>query len=134
MKTGSFRTYQGPGRICIARYAPRGTPAGFKIYRALAPGSWFNSVTKEEYIERFNAEILAPLNPQRVHDQLVTLAGDAEPVLLCYEVPPFTEKNYCHRRMVAEWFEKHLGIEVPELVIAPKSEPVTGPVPQTSMF
>jgi hypothetical protein len=53
----------------------------------------------------------------------------AEPVLLCYEVPPFTapqpiaqaglttigRQNWCHRRLVAVWFQETLGIEVAEL-------------------
>jgi len=42
MKTASFFAYTGPARISIARFAPRGSPAGFRIYRALAPGPWFN--------------------------------------------------------------------------------------------
>lgn len=120
MKTASFFTYTGPGRISIARYAPRGTPKGFRIFKALAPGPWFNSVSKEEYIERFENEILRPLDPVRVFKQLVALAGEAEPVLLCWEKPPLDGldgpgDNFCHRRLVARWFEQFMPIEVPEL-------------------
>ncbi|MCL6442574.1 MAG: DUF488 domain-containing protein, partial [Alicyclobacillus sp.] len=32
-------------------------------------------------------------------------------VLLCYE----KHNDWCHRRMVADWFEKELGVVVPEL-------------------
>lgn len=120
MKTSCFANYQGPGRISIARYAPRNTPAGFRIFSRLAPGSWFKTVTKSEYIERFDA-MLAALDPQETWDTLHKLAGDAEPVLLCWEKPPFDEvKNWCHRRMVAEWFEAKLGVEVPELHVPKK--------------
>jgi hypothetical protein len=114
LKTASFFTYTGPGRISIARFPPRGTPAGYRVYKPLAPGAWFNSVTREMY-ERLYGEQLAKLDAQKVHDELVALAGDAEPVLLCYEKPPFTETNYCHRRMVSAWFERELRILVPEL-------------------
>ena len=39
MKTSSFFSYTGPGRISIARFAPRGTPAGVRVYKRLAPGT-----------------------------------------------------------------------------------------------
>jgi hypothetical protein len=58
---------------------------------------------------------LGELSPRRVWDDLVRLAGGAEPVILCFEKPPFNEGNWCHRRMVAQWFEATLGEKVPEL-------------------
>lgn len=115
MKTASFFTYQGPGRISIARSAPRRTPSGFRVFRDLAPGKWFNSVDRAEYRELYLREILGRLDPRQTHERLIELAGPAEPVLLCWEKPPFDSKNWCHRRMVAEWFGETLGIEVPEL-------------------
>lgn len=119
MKTASFFTYTGPGRISIARFPPRNTPAGFKVYRALAPGPWFNSVDIKEYLERFHAEILAPLDPQAVWDELHRLAAPHEPVLLCWEKPPVAASevaghDFCHRRIVAEWLEVKLGRIVDE--------------------
>jgi hypothetical protein len=39
------------------------------------------------------------------------LAGGAEPVLLCWERPPFTADNWCHRRMVAAWFGVGVALE-----------------------
>jgi hypothetical protein len=114
MKTASFFTYTGPGRVSISRYPPRKTPAGFRIFRPLAPGTWFNSVTRPEYERLYGAQ-LAELNPREVHDKLVELAAGAEPVLLCWEKPPFDDVNWCHRRLVAAWFERELGVVVPEL-------------------
>jgi hypothetical protein len=123
MKTASFYTYKGPGRVSIARYAPRGTPAGFRMFKGLAPGSWFNSVSETEYGKLFDAEILAPLDPRATYDKLIELAGGAEPVLLCWEKP--TDKDaYCHRARVARWFEDKLGIEVPELGFEGKAHPL----------
>ncbi len=124
MKTSCFTVFQGPGRICIARYAPRGTPAGFKMFQKLAPGPWFNKVPEDEYRRRYFGEILEPLDPRQVLAELEELAGGAEPVLLCWEKPPLTTKNWCHRSMVAEWFAARLGIEVPELVV-PRATPAT---------
>ena len=128
VKTGSFRTYTGPGRISIARWAPRRTPAGYRIYNRLAPGPWFNSVGIEEYCHLYS-EILKELDPKRVYAELVALVAPEEPVLLCWEVPPFTaprpipqagltmigRSNWCHRRLAAVWFKQTLGIDVPEL-------------------
>jgi len=114
MKTSSYFTYTGEGRIAISRGIPRQTPAGYRIYRQLAPGSWFNSVAYTEYRRRFFDQLSA-LNPSSVWSDLHELSGESEPVLLCYERPPFSKTNFCHRRMVAEWFEKELGFVVPEL-------------------
>lgn len=113
MKTASFFTYTGPGRISIARYAPRGTPAGFRQYRALAPDADMLKMSQALYLPRYQA-ILDCLAPQQVWDDLHRLAGDQEPVLLCWERPPFTASNWCHRRLVADWFERALGVTVPE--------------------
>jgi hypothetical protein len=112
MKTSAFPLHKGPGGISIARRAPRS--AKCLSYRKLAPGPWFNSVSQEEYVRRYNEEILGPLDPRTVYDELCALAGDAEPVLLCWEKPPFGGANFCHRRMVADWLGAALGIEVPE--------------------
>ena len=114
MKTGSWKTYTGPGRVSISRSSPRRAPAGYRIYKTLAPGPWFNSVSRDEYIRLF-AEQLAALDPGKVMTELKALAGDAEPVLMCWEVPPWTENNWCHRRLVATWFERECGLLIPEL-------------------
>ena len=117
MKTGSFFTYQGPGRISISRSPPRTALAGFRVFKALAPGPWFNSVTPTQNRKLYNAQLSA-LDPAKVWQQLHALASDAEPVLLCYEMPPFTATNFCHRRLVAEWFAEHLGHVVHEHIPA----------------
>jgi len=116
MKTASFFAYTGPGRISIARFAPRNTPAGFRIYKPLAPGPWFNSVSEETYRELYFAQ-LAELDASAVVGDLLHLAAGSEPVLLCYErVKEIAAgKTYCHRHMVAEWFKTTLDLDVPEI-------------------
>lgn len=115
MKTASFFGYTGPGRISIARYAPRGTLAGFKIYKPLAPGPWFNAVREDMYRELYFAQ-LSELDAATVVKELEGLAGGAEPILMCYETATdiAAGKTYCHRHMVAEWLKSTLGIEVLE--------------------
>jgi hypothetical protein len=65
MKTAAWSTPLDPSycRIGISRGVPRQQPAGFKKYRKLAPGPWFNSVTPEEYDRLYRAEVLDRLHP-----------------------------------------------------------------------
>ena len=126
MQTSCFKHYNGAGRIIISRGYPRDLGSGYKIYRALAPGEWFRlpayQSSEAKFRERYFHEILAPLNPQAVYDHLHKLAGDAEPVLLCWEKDPSKPDDWCHRRMVAEWFHDALGVHVPEYVPEKKSK------------
>ncbi|HEY9597454.1 MAG TPA: DUF488 family protein, partial [Cyanophyceae cyanobacterium] len=62
------------------------------------------------YIEEYNDQLFL-LNPRQVWDELHELARDAEPILLCYEKPG----QFCHRRLVAKWFEVELGEAVEEV-------------------
>jgi len=84
------------------------------MYKALAPDRSLLHLEQDEYRKRFLREVLAPLNPNQVVNDLRKLAGNFEPVLLCFEKPPFTATNWCHRRMVAEWLLETLGLDVPE--------------------
>jgi len=100
-------------RIGISRGVPRRMAGGFRIYKTLAPGAWFNSVSIERYDELYRTEILDRLDPQRVAIDLQTMAGLGRiTVMLCYETAG--KGQWCHRAMVAEWLAKSLGITVPE--------------------
>jgi hypothetical protein len=112
MKTASYFTFNGTGRVSISRSLPRGM--AMPVFRQLAPGSWFNIVSEAEYRARY-FEQLSKLSAKSTWDELHNLTGGVEPVLLCFERPPFTAQNWCHRRMVAEWFARELSFDVPEL-------------------
>ena len=99
--------------IGISRGVPRGR-SGYRRYTALQPGAWFRSVGTEEFVKLYNAEILAPLDPQRVVDELVELAVGRLPALLCYEASA-PGPDWCHRSLVSLWFHQELGLEVYEL-------------------
>ncbi len=114
MKTASFFVYQGPGRISIARAAPRGV-AGFKVYSRLSLTRAMLRMGYDQYRELYFRDILGPLDPEQVWRELHQLAHPREPVLLCWEHPPLTATNWCHRRMVAEWFAETIGVDVPEI-------------------
>ncbi len=115
MKTASYFTYFGPGRVGISRFNPRGGISGYRVYRALAPWRGMLKLREAVYRDIYFNSILAELDPQKVVADLQALAGGHEPVLLCFERPPFTATNWCHRRMVAEWLADKIGLDVPEL-------------------
>ncbi len=121
MKTASFFTYQGPGRISIARWAPKDMLPGLAVYRPLNPTATMLKLPREQY-EPLYQDILSRLNPHQVVGDLRRLAEGNEPMLLCWEMPPFTETHWCHRRLVARWLEDALGLVVPECYPPPGTQ------------
>jgi len=111
--TSSFWSFRGPGRVCIARFPPRRAPAGYRMYRALAPHPTMLKLPFEAYRARYLAEILDPLDPQQVVIDVVALAGTEEVHLQCYENLAIPGK-WCHRRLVADWLHERLGLAVDE--------------------
>lgn len=86
------------------------------------------TMSEERYTSYYNQKILAKLNAGRVFEELGGMA-----VLLCWERPG----EFCHRRLIAQWFEKELGLEVPEMkvtYIAPTFEKRANPQKQLSAF
>lgn len=114
MKTSYYRKVKGtdPGAISISRGTPRGRR--YNRYPQLAPGPWFKSVPLDRYKVLYQ-EILNELNPMTVWNDLHRLAEGAEPILLCFETP----NQFCHRQMVASWFEENLCESVLELADPP---------------
>ncbi len=109
MHTSYFSHYKGPGGISIAGKYPDWWSG--REYKELAPKYWFFKKYKEDgdeafYTEAYQQEVLAKLDPA-----LVFLSLGWGSVLLCWEAPG----KFCHRRLVADWIEKSLGIKVPEL-------------------
>lgn len=136
MKTSYFG---GLGRLDRERYQPisiaRGNPRGIRagtILRAprLAPTWPMLKMERARYEPAFR-EILERLSPEAEWKALHDISNGLEPVLLCFEKPPFTATNWCHRRMVATWFENALGIVVDELELppAPPGKPNRQPPP-----
>ena len=111
MQTSNFaRSGSHPRAVAISRTQPKGWTG--RVYEPLAP-SWrllaealSGEIDEAEYSRRYRAEVLSKLDPARVY---ADLGEDA--VLLCWEKPG----AFCHRRLVAEWFEETLGVSVPEV-------------------
>ena len=112
MKTSYFSNKQAasdPNAVSIARWPPRWWGSR-RRYISLAPSIDLLNRSKAglswpEYVKEYQREILGKLDPAKVLSDL----GD-EAILLCWEKPD----EDCHRRLVAEWLEKHLDIKVPE--------------------
>lgn len=75
---------------------------------------WHNNIGKisdEEnnryYVREYWNQVLSKLDPQEIYDKL------DYSILLCYE----SNLDFCHRHLVAAWFEILLGVKVPEIVI-----------------
>ena len=85
----------------------RGIPYWYRgrVMQELAPTRAMLALPNDEFEAQMRARLDA-LNPQEIAEKLGPNA-----VLLCWEKP----FDRCHRRMVAEWLEEALGIEIPEL-------------------
>ena len=52
---------------------------------------------KEAYTEKYNKQILAPLDPQCIYNNIEAITEGKDAVLICYEKP----ESFCHRHLVA---------------------------------
>jgi len=98
-----------PNAVAISQ----GIPAWYKgrRYKQLAP-SWDLIHTKDSilYKKRYHQKVLSKLDPKQVASDLDGC------ILLCHE----KDSTHCHRRIVAEWLEAALGIQVPEMKFSVK--------------
>ena len=93
----------GERLVSIAFHSP-GAYRG-RSYPALAPRRAMLKMDEATYRVEYQ-KILDHLDPRQVFNDL---GEDA--ILLCWEAPG----KFCHRRLVAEWLEEHLGRPVLEL-------------------
>lgn len=113
MKTGSFTRARGTGRISIARRAPVGMER-LPSYPELAPPKWMHNYERRRFVGAYRKVVLDKLNARKVWEDLHQLV-DGEPILLCWE--RLDDPNeFCHRQIVAAWFEEQLGEKVREML------------------
>jgi len=93
-----------PDAVAISRGVPRFYKG--RRYLALAPPGWLLKAKEPELFDREYRKQLAALDAKQVAEELGSNA-----ILLCWE--SFNVR--CHRRLVAEWLEQALGLEIPEL-------------------
>ncbi|MCE4223635.1 hypothetical protein HCU64_07725 [Methylobacterium sp. C25] len=102
MKTAQWATYSGPGRIALSQ-APRGTPKGYRLSKALYLGS---DATLAEVQASF-----ALADACAIWRAFHLLVYPHEPVLM--GEAPLDVDSY--RMQVACWIASHTGESIPEL-------------------
>ncbi len=118
ISTSCHKNWQSPYYSTYAISGNRGKDASYngKCYPKLAPKLQFwkiwhdsiGTISDEEnnkfYIQQYYVQVLSKLDPEQVYREL------DDSVLLCYE----DNTEFCHRHIVAAWFEILLGVTVPE--------------------
>ncbi len=74
-------------------------------------------IDEEGYIEQYTKLVLDPLDAKETYQEIIDTYGE-DVTLLCYEKPP----KFCHRHIVALWFEAELGVKVTELGFGPNGD------------
>jgi len=101
--------FQIAGRLSQAVAISRGIPRGWqgRRYLPLAPPyNLVKMVDPERFLRLYRTQILDRLDARKV---LRDLGGD-DFLMLCWEPPG----EFCHRRVVAAWLQKELGLVVEE--------------------
>ena len=119
--TSSYKEVKNKELNTISISKDKGEDASYvgDVYLDLAPKrdffkTWRNNIgiiPDEEnnayYMDEFYDKVLSVLDVEKVYNDL-----DGK-VLLCYE----DNMDFCHRHIVAAWFELLLGFEIPEVKI-----------------
>lgn len=100
------RELQKEGYMLVS--VSRGTPGWFRgCYKLsdVAPTWAMVKMTSAEKYDEAYRKILDSLDAKKIYESLPEKCA-----LLCYEKYP----DWCHRRMLAEWMEEEIGIEITE--------------------
>ena len=90
-------------KVSIARYSDRFPD--IPKYEKLMPAKDLlykikNGIYNQfQYTKKFNA-YLSSIDPEDIVEELNTMSGGRDIVLLCYEAPD----KFCHRQLVCKWF------------------------------
>lgn len=118
ISTSSHNNWQSDKYITYSISGNRGQDANYqgRCYPKLAPKlsfwkTWHDNIGKiseEEnnryYVQEYWNQVLSKLDPEQVYREL------DDSILLCYE----SNMEFCHRHIVAAWFEILLDVNVPE--------------------
>ena len=117
MKTGCFKQVNDGhtnGYVSISLYPSKNDFINHE-YKSLAP-NWKllenlnkKKITEDQFIKSYKKQLLS-LNANTVYDDLNNLVTGFEPIIMTN----VSKKKFCHRHLVAEWFENELGIIIEE--------------------
>ena len=119
--TSNYNNWQSDKYTTYAISGNRGRDVNYQgyCYPKLAPKLsfwkiWHNNIGKiseeennQYYVEEYWKQVLSKLDPEQVYREL------DNSILLCYEA----NTDFCHRHIVAAWFEILLGETVPEVKV-----------------
>ena len=120
MKTGYFKQIEDNltlGYVSISLY-PSKNKNVFYEFKSLVP-NWkllemykskqlSDSEFEKEYLEQLNN-----LDAKTIFEQINFLTGDKEPILMTHG----NKSSFCHRHILAKWFEEKLEVEIEEFKI-----------------
>ena len=117
MKTGCFKQVSDGhtnGYVSISLYPSKNEFINHE-YKSLAP-NWKllenlnkKKITEDQFIKSYKEQLFL-LNANTVYDDLNSLVTGFEPIIMT----SVSRKKFCHRHLVAEWFESELGIVIEE--------------------
>ena len=120
VKTGCFKQVNDGhinGYVSISLYPSKNDFINHE-YKSLAP-NWKllenlnkKKITEDQFIKSYKEQLLS-LNVNTVYDDLNNLVTGFEPIIMTN----VSKKKFCHRHLVAEWFENELGIIIEEYKI-----------------
>lgn len=101
---------EGIMMIGIALYPPKWFYGSSVKYVSPSWDILHNSKSEEDYIRRFNSEILAHRDPKVFLSSIEKMAKVKDVALCCFEKPD----EFCHRHLVAKWMNEQLGLDIEE--------------------
>lgn len=111
---GAKLSKDGIVMIGIALYPPKWFTGQSIKYVSPSWDILHNAKSNEDYIQRFNAEILAKRDPKVFLSNIERMANGKDVALCCFEKPD----EFCHRHLVADWLNKNLGLNIEEYGIS----------------
>ena len=120
MKTGYFKQIDNNltlGYVSISLKSSKNNNVLFE-FKSLAPNWKLMDMLKSKEISEFDFEKeyliqLNYLNAKTIIEQINFLTGDYEPILMTHG----NKSSFCHRHIVAKWFENELGVKIDEFKI-----------------
>ena len=120
MKTGYFKQIDSNltlGFVSISLYPSKNNNVLFE-FKSLAPNWKLMEMLKSSQISEFDFKKeyliqLNNLNAKIIFEQINLLISDHEPILMTHG----NKSSFCHRHIVAKWFENELGVRIDEFKI-----------------
>jgi len=120
LKTGYFKQIDSDvtlGYVSFSLYPSKNNNVLFE-FKSLVPNWKLMEMLKSKHISEYDFEKeyliqLNNLNAKTIFEQINLLTSDHEPILMTHG----NKSSFCHRHIVAKWFENELGVRIDEFKI-----------------